>query len=93
MILVSYLPNAARFSFLRLFLYFSYTSPILFLGLKREEKEGKSEEKPETRKRIPTPACLQIYFIISRRIKFLLLKCDFHTRQIPSRFLDLFRKK
>ena len=63
---------------------FSYIFLILFLGLKREEKKRKRKDgwttvhfpaKAKKRKRNP-PA----KFYNPRRIRFLLLKCDFNTR-------------
>ena len=47
--LVESTAEGRRFSFLRLFLYFSYTFLILFLGFKREEKEKKRQEKEKKR--------------------------------------------
>jgi hypothetical protein len=52
-----------RFSFLRLFLYFSYTFLRIKKGRKGKEKEKKSEEK---KKKSPPPQ----NFIIPKRIRF-----------------------
>ena len=64
-------PYNARRGGAFLFSGVSYTFLMLFLGLKREEKEKKSEEKE-----IPPQN-----FIIPRRIRFLLLKCDFNNNR------------